>query len=451
MTRRISLAMTLLTGLLVIVMAIPLVIVFRSYQYDRLTLGLERDALVIAADLSSMPQAQWGPMINSYETRTGVRVTVVDAGSRVLIDSEGTPVGTTFSRQEMQRALGGSISAGVRYSTTLGTDLRYVAVPIRDGAKIQGVVRLSVSEAEIQRDVQALVLSLISVLVAVLLAAALAAWGLGRALSRPLARLADGAQRVGEDPAARVGDIKGPVEIQNVADALDDTAAKLDAMLDRSRAVAADASHHLRTPLAAMRLRLETIADTADDADVSDQAQAAMREVDRLTRRVDQVLALATADSAVVAVELDLGEVAHLRSLEWQDLAADRGIELSCDYEPALVRISVTDVERIFDELLGNALDYAESRVVIEVSVLDQQVRLVVSDDGPGVPKDERERVFDRFQRGGDSVPGGTGLGLALVRQAAAGAGGSVRIIDSDSGAAFEVTWPRVSSSSGGR
>ena len=446
MTRRISLAMTLLTGLLVIVMAVPLVILFRSYQYDRLTLGLERDALVIAADLASTPQDQWAQLINAYEARTGVRVTVVDAGSHVLLDSEGAAVGTVFNRGEMRSALGGSISAGVRYSTTLGTDLRYVAVPIRDGPTIQGAVRLSVSEAEIQHDVQVLVLALISVLVVVLLAAALAAWGLGRALSKPLARLAAGAERVGEDPAARVGDINGPAEIQNVADALDETAGKLDAMLSRSRAVAADASHHLRTPLAAMRLRLESIADTAPDPELVKQAEAAMREVDRLTRRVDQVLALATAESAVAGVVLDVGEVAYLRSVEWQHLAADRELELSCSHEVALVKTSVTDVERILDELVGNALDYAARRVAIEVSVTGETVRLLVSDDGPGIPIAERERVFDRFQRGGEAIPGGTGLGLALVRQAAAGSGGTARVLAADPGTTFEVTWPRASS-----
>ena len=423
-------ALTFLTGLLVIVMAVPLVIVFRSYQYDRLTLGLERDALVIAGDLGSAPKAQWPGLVASYESRTGVRVTVVDSQRDVLIDSEGAAAGTRFDRTEMQSALAGSISSGVRYSNTLGTDLRYVAAPIRAGSQIEGVVRLSVSEAQVQRDVQVLVLALISVLVIVLLAAALAAGGLGRALARPMARLAAGAKRVGEDPAARVGDVRGPAEIQDVADALDETAEKLDTMLDRSRAVAADASHHLRTPLAAMRLRLEAIADTTTDSGIASQAQAAIQEVDRLTRRVDQVLALATAEPTVETVVIDVGECAQLRVLEWQGLAARRGISLQCEQE------------RIIDELVGNALDYAHSKVLIAVVGDAEFVHLRVHDDGQGVAAGDQDRVFDRFQRGSGSVPGGTGLGLALVRQAASNSGGSVRIIPSTSGATFEVSWP---------
>lgn len=434
--------MTLLTGLLVIMMAIPLVLVFRSYQYDRLTLGLERDALVLASDLSSIPQSGWAPLINSYEARTGVRVTVVDAQSKVLLDSEGAAAGTTFQRAEMTGALAGSISSGIRYSATLATDLRYVAVPIHNGKTVLGAVRLSVQETEVQQDVRVLVIALISVLGVVLVAAVLAAWGLARALSRPLARLTEGAERVGEDPAARVGDVRGPQEIQNVANALDETAGKLDAMLDRSRAVAADASHHLRTPLAAMRLRLETIADTAANPDTAGQAEAAILEVDRLTRRVDQVLAIATAETAAEPIVVDVGESAHVRALDWEGLASNRGVELLCTYTEAPVLAHIGEVDRILDELVGNGLDYARSSLTIAVAHEAGRVRLTVHDDGPGIPLDEREEVFSRFRRGSQSIPGGTGLGLALVRQAASASNGTVRILDSNVGACFEVTWP---------
>ena len=436
--------MTLLTGLLVVAMSIPLIVVFRSYQYDRLSLGLERDALVISGDLASIPPTQWPALVNSYEGRTGVRVTVVDAQSKVLTDSEGAVVGSDFQRTEMTSALKGGIAAGVRYSTTLNTELRYVAVPIKNGSQVIGAVRLSVPETEVQQDVRALVFALITILALVLVAALLASWGLARALSRPLARLTDGAARVGEDPSARVGNVKGPREVQDVADALDETAEKLDSMLDRSRAVAADASHHLRTPLAAMRLRLETIADTTHDADTAAQAEAATLEVDRLTRRVDQVLALATAETAAQNVIVDVGESAHTRTIDWEGLAAARGVELFCDYVAAPVRTPIGEVERILDELVGNALDYADAEVQIHVTDDGQHVRLVVRDDGPGIPVDERESVFTRFKRGSQSVPGGTGLGLALVRQAAIASGGDVQIVDSPVGACFEVSWPSL-------
>jgi two-component system sensor histidine kinase TctE len=82
---------------------------------------------------------------------------------------------------------------------------------------------------------------------------------------------------------------------------------------------------------------------------------------------------------------------------------------------------------RIIDELLGNALNYAKTRVHVALSKTQREATLSVSDDGPGVPRAEREAVFDRFTRGSTSVPGGSGLGLALVRESIAGLGGSAR------------------------
>jgi signal transduction histidine kinase len=348
----------------------------------------------------------------------------------LLFDSEGTTPGSEFNRTEIGNALSGQISTGIRYSVTLNTDLRYVAVPIRHGSEILGALRLSVPETDVQEDVRSLVMALLSVLVLVLLAAMFAAWGLARALSRPLGRLVEGAERVGEDSSARVGDVNGPPEIQAVAHALDETAAKLDGIIGRSSAVAADASHHLRTPLAAMRLRLEAIGDANHDAWIADQADAATTELDRLTRRIDQILTLATAEVQMSPVLVDVGESVHLRTMSWEALATDRGLDLHCKFESARVLARPGDVERILDELVGNSLSYARTSVRIEVLRDESDVHLIVSDDGPGIPIAERMAVFERFYRGSQSMPGGTGLGLSLVYEAVTAIGGTVIIED---------------------
>lgn len=213
-------------------------------------------------------------------------------------------------------------------------------------------------------------------------------------------------------------------------------------MLDRSRAVAADASHHLQT-LAAMRLRLEAIADTTHDADTAAQAEAATLEVDRLTRRVDQVLALATAETAAQNVIVDVGESAHTRTIDWKVLLRRTASSCSATTLPRpFVRPSVRSSESWTS--WWATLDYADAEVQIHVTDDGQHVRLVVRDDGPGIPADERESVFTRFKRGSQPVPGGTGLGLALVRQAAIASGGDVQIVDSPVGACFEVSWPSL-------
>ncbi len=235
----------------------------------------------------------------------------------------------------------------------------------------------------------------------------------------------------------------GTREVQDVAEALDATAAKLETMLDTSRAVAAEASHHIRTPMAAMRLRLENLSETTDPQSAR-QAQAAIEEVDRLSRRVDQVMALATAEAAVDLDDVDVGRAAYQRTLDWQVLANDRGIELNCEYETGVIRAPIGTVDRVLDELVGNALNYATSMVAITVEVQDDSVVLLVADDGPGIPEHERERVFDRFARGENATPGGSGLGLALVRQSARAGGGDAQLVAVATGTSVEVRWPRL-------
>lgn len=440
MARRFGIGLTLFAALLVIALSIPMVIMFRNAQYDELQLGLERDALVMSGDLAALPTKRWPAQIADYQRETGVRVTAVDDAGRIVSDSEGTPRGTQFTRPELSTALTGDIASGVRYSNTLNSELRYVAVPIQHGAEVIGAVRLSAPESAITASVRKLQYVLIGALALVVLAAILAAWAVSRALSRPLERLTDGARRVGADPSARVGDVGGPPEIQQVADAMDDTAAELDEMLTRSRAVATDASHHLRTPLAAMRLRLEAIADFASP-DVAEQAEQAMVEVDRLTRRIDQVLAVATADVSATPALVDVAAIADRRSMDWQGMALDQGVDLLGEFSSAQVLAPLGEVDRIVDELIGNALTYAKTVVRVDVALADGQAVLRVTDDGPGIPIAEREHVFERFRRGSTAVPGGTGLGLSLVKQSAEKSGGQVRVLDSPVGASIEVRW----------
>lgn len=110
----------------------------------------------------------------------------------------------------------------------------------------------------------------------------------------------------------------------------------------------------------------------------------------------------------------------------------EAGVELTSSLAPGVLVTAPTGVmARVVDELLGNALQYAKARVHVDLRAVDRTAVLSVSDDGPGVPAGEREAVFDRFTRGTTSVPGGSGLGLALVRESVAGLGGSARASES--------------------
>lgn len=246
---------------------------------------------------------------------------------------------------------------------------------------------------------------------------------------------------MGADPSSRVGDVHGTPEVQDIADALDETAARLQGAIERSQAVAEEASHHLRTPLAALRLRVEAIADDSTGEQHA-EAEAALTEVDRLTRRIDQVLALATTEAGALPTHVDVGQVADRGLERWQGSSSEAGVDLLGSYTSVVVSAAPGAVERIIDELVANALDHARSQVTVDVFERTGLAVLQVSDDGDGIPADERELVFERFVRGSTARPGGSGLGLAMVRESARANGGEALVLPNDQGTRIEVHWP---------
>jgi signal transduction histidine kinase len=198
----------------------------------------------------------------------------------------------------------------------------------------------------------------------------------------------------------------------------------------------ADASHQLRTPLAALRLRLEIIESDADGV-VADDLDGALQEVERLSRLVDALLALARAEQAEsdpVPVSLD-GLVAG-RCEAWDAFAAERHVHVDA------VRIGdpwacVTPgrLEQVVDNLLNNALEVAPAGSVVRLTTteLAESVELAVADEGPGMTAGQRARAFDRFWQSGearrDGRPNGHfGLGLAIVRELVTRDGGDVTL-----------------------
>lgn len=445
MTRRLVLAMTIVAGLVAIALAIPLAISASSDVRDDLIARLEVQTLGAASLLASQQPAAWPATVVDAAAQSGARVIVVDANRRLVADSDATDVDRSFDRPEIDQALAGRLFSAVRTSTTLGTDLRVVAAPVVQDEQIVAAVRFTLPEDEVRQEMQRTVLWLTVFVVAVMVAAGLIAWLIARSIARPLESLATVATDLAQDPSLRADESDGPVEVRDVARAMNRTADRLIGLLRRQQRVAADASHHLRTPLTGVRLRLEAIEDTTDQDAVRAQAAAATAEVDRLTRRIEQVLELARTDAGAVRTELvDASALVRARVDAAAPLALDRDLVLDTDIASgAMVRSTPGTIARVVDELLGNAMAYAAHRVRITVSSSSGGVILRVEDDGPGVPDEELESIFERFQRGAGSIDGGSGLGLALVRESARASGGDAVAGRSDlGGLAVTTTWP---------
>ncbi len=429
MTRRLVLAMAVLVAVVAAALALPLASVVANDQRAAFISGLEVDTLTTAARLSALPDIDWQTTAEAEAARTGARIVVVSPDATLLADSDQTSLDRQFDRPEIDAALAGSLTSDVRTSVTLGEPLRYVAAPIIQNFDVVGAVRLSLPESIVDEEVQETQRWLIVFVVAVVVGAGLVAWLLARSISSPLKRVAQVAEDLPDDLDLRADETHGPPEVRAVAVSLNSTASRLSGILRRTQRVAADASHHLRTPLTGVRLRLEAIDDISDQEHVQDEARAAMSEVDRLSHRIEQVLALARSDVGAVAPAVqDASAVVRDRVEAAGGMFDESDVTLDADIEPAVHVLAPTGaMARIVDELLGNALQYARTRVRVSLHRDGRTAVLRVEDDGPGVPESERDAVFDRFRRGSASVPGGSGLGLALVRETVVAMAGSAR------------------------
>lgn len=417
MTKRLVVVMTLIAASVALALSLPMMALVVKTEESALVDELQVETLATASLLSSQPMSQWSATVAAAPSRVNERVVVVDTHLNLVADSDRSSLDRTFNRPEITRALAGTMSSDVRPSRTLGTDLRFVAAPIVKSERIVAAVRFSLPEDVVQAAVRRTEVSLTIFVAAVTLVAGVIAMLLASSIAAPVRALADLAAGLHADLSLRAREDRGPGEVRAVARSLNQTASRLHDLVRRTQRVAADASHHLRTPLTGIRLRLEGIEDMSTDQSVVVEAQYALGEVDRLANRIDEVLALARTDIAPREI-VDASAEVRDRLTAFDRIAQEHGITLMSQVDDGLfVRADAGAVARVIDELLGNALQYARTTIGVALSGTDDAVELSVEDDGRGVHESEFARIFERGQRGSDAVPDGTGLGLAMVHE----------------------------------
>jgi signal transduction histidine kinase len=294
-----------------------------------------------------------------------------------------------------------------------------VALPLQRDERLSGAVLGQRSDAAVVEDIHAAWLVLAAVASGIVLAAVLAALVLGGRLARPLERLAGIARRLGDGDFTVRAPRAGIAEVDGVASALDATAERLGQLIARERAFTADASHQLRTPLAALRLELEALQLRSDDPEL----EAAVGQVERLQGTIDTLLAVARDHPRAEAVTT-LAPVLHALEAEWHgQLAAEtRLLRLIGDARAVRVRASPGVVREILAVLLANACIHGRGAVTVDTRQTDAWVFVEVSDEGPGF-----RDAGTPFSRRGDS-PSGHGIGLALAQALAHAEGGRLTI-----------------------
>jgi len=408
MRRRLIISTALIALAAVVVLGVPLGAVEAARLRQDATSRLEREADAVA-----------GAIDDRVERGGGISPALV----RRLIPATHRVTVTTQRGQH--------VSAG---PSLRGGELR-----ARAGSRVGGFVVAEAPIGELHHRVWRAwmliaALSAGGVLIAVLLAALQA----GR-LARPLEAVARRSAELGDgDFSVRVGRFGIP-EVDAIAGGLDSSAGRIAELVAREREFSANVSHQLRTPLTALRLRLEEARDAEDRAVGQVEIDAALDEADRLESTISQLLAHARRSGGPPPQAVSLGGVAHDHAARWRPLyeRARRTLEVRAD-EHVVVRTTPGTTGQVLDVLLDNALRHGSGRVQVLVSEDGRAGSLVVADQGPGVPGADRDRIFTR----GASRGGGTGIGLHLARTLAQGDGGSLLVAADGAPTRFELRLP---------
>jgi signal transduction histidine kinase len=446
MRRRLIFGAAYLLLIVVVGLAVPFGITLGRRLTAELGGRVEREAFAVGAAIED--QLETGklgdlqPLAEAFARQVGGRVLITNAHGLLLADSLQPPGPTPpsyASRPEIAAALAGTANWEVRPSVSLGYDLMVSAVPVRSSAGILGTVRISYPMAEVREAIYRgwlflAAIGLVAILVGLTLAAFLARWAI-----RPLRSAGRVARRIAEgDLEARVPE-SGPPEVRELARDLNVMTDRLADRIRADREFAGNAAHQLRTPLAALRLSLE---EARDGPDPSGEIGHALEEADRLGGVIASLLELARQRERG-AERVDLADLARAVVAEIGN-GADPQVRVtgvgSALADPSRVR-------QVVANLVDNARRHARLAVRVTVRPDGSDIVLSVDDDGPGVPKAERTRLFDRFYRGHAPRGSGSGLGLAVGKDLAESDGATIVVGSSDlGGARFEVRYPAAGS-----
>ncbi|MFE7583351.1 sensor histidine kinase [Streptomyces gardneri] len=391
-------------------------------------------------------------MAGAYADETPGTVEVVAADGRSAVPPLPLPASPAGDR-----AIGDALRRGV---TTVDWGSRLVwgpelvlTVPVYEGRhavrgpageeeRIVGAVRIRYATADLTDRLWRIWGFRAILAIGVLAVAAGLGAVVARLLTKPLRQLNDMASRFGDGDLTARSPVTGPRETRTLARTLNQGAERLDTLVASQRIFVADASHQLRTPLTALRLALDNIADGVDDDFVREDVDQATAEVVRMSRLVSGLLVLARAEAKVAAPEpLALRELVEDRLNVWRPAADERGVTIAFTgtaEEGPRVLAGPGNLDQVLDNILSNALEVSPDRGTITVRVEaggPEEAVLEVLDQGPGMSAAEQARAFDRFWRGqGLTGRTGSGLGLAIVKQLVTDDGGRVALRDAPGG-----------------
>jgi signal transduction histidine kinase len=439
-----------LVAIVLVILELPLAVTFARREREALAADVERDAATLAALAEEMVEDPSEHDVAGLAQRFSDRV----EGSVVVVDARGQSLAPEVApADDLAAPLRTALGDARRGHPTVGRagGRVYAAEPVGSGQEVHGAVlvthRDDATEARIHRLWFALgAIAAVALGVAWLVGDRLAQWA-----TRPLRSLDDRAAALGRgDLGARADEQSGPREVRDLASTFNDMAARLEELVGAQRQFIADASHQLRSPLAALRLRLDAL-DVADPETAQSDVDAAITETVRLSRLIDGLLTLARAEGARPERRpSDVVAIVEGRRAAWSAFADEQEVELLAELPDHPVDVEMVDghMEQILDNLIDNAIEATPPgrAVTLAVRLRPGGPEVHVVDEGSGLAPEEMRRAFDRFWQGRHGPNSGSGLGLPIAAQLARANGATIHLEPAPGGgvAAIVHLAPRV-------
>ncbi|WP_328690276.1 HAMP domain-containing histidine kinase [Streptomyces phaeochromogenes] len=428
MRRRLLITYLAFTAVLLLGTEIPLGFNLAMNNYHHLVIRQvsETSALASAAEADSPAEdlqvsAAWRTRADAYGREANATVVLFDArGRQVYSTRPGTRVDQeTEWKPVLDQALAGESSVPLDYPFNVSARPLFVAEPVLQHGKAVGALATITPTLSLRSQVASDALLLLAVGLAALLTSALIGiplvrWSLGPAhqLQAAVRKISRGEYSV-RAPADR-----GPIELRELADAVNGMTDRLVSVLEAQRSFVADASHQMRNPLTALRVRVEGL-EAVVPPEGQESLAVALAEADRLSRILDELLTLANAsagDSDTATVEVR--SVVEARAQAWSDQAARADVTIAVQGRRAAATSLPGALDQVLDVLLDNAIGFSPpgGRVTVRTRSDDTWVYVEVEDEGPGLPDAEKDRATDRFWQGRQPAGRkGSGLGLSIA------------------------------------
>ncbi len=375
--------------------------------------------------------------ISALARKIDSRITVIGSEGRVLGDSAKNPeeMDDHSGRLEVQRALKDGTGQSTRYSDTLDYSMKYVAVAIKHEGQTAGFVRLALPLIDMEQQIRViyrtvLIGGLVAFFIVLIIGAAIT-----RSIITPITEMTGVAQAIARGDFSKKLRVKSSDELGILARSLNMMADELRRTIEDLRRMdkvrtdfVANVSHELKTPLTSIRGFIETLEDGALEDGVNARRFLAIikKHANALSNITDDLLKLSELETAGTRLEMAPFD---LRALV-EDVAAGFGHALKenmqklttrCGRGELVVEANRDGIEQVLQNLVDNAMKYSPEGAFVKIAVERKEGEFLISveDNGPGIPKEEQQRVFERFYRADKArsrALGGTGLGLAIVK-----------------------------------